>query len=115
MKSKRIWTREEAKELLAPIAASAPDRVRAPAAEPALLRSGDTAGRFTFLGIDARGQLLCRCACGALETVQGRYLAEPLRQASGHRRHFRQRLRCAACQALTAELHPGEPTTPPHP
>lgn len=58
-------------------------RIQKPA--PSVLKTGDKAGRFTFLGIDADGRLLCRCDCGTVEVATARLLGSILKAPSQHR------------------------------
>ena len=71
---------------------------------PPLVKTGDTAGAFTFLGVDERGKLLCRCACGSLEAVIGKLLAQPLKPQSHRRLPRVALLKCAGCRDTAAKL-----------
>jgi hypothetical protein len=72
--------------------------------EPPLIRTGDTVELLTFLGIDAAGRLLCRCACGQIEAFASSLLAEPLKPATRRRLPRRLLLRCAACRAINGRM-----------
>ena len=62
-----------------------------------LLRSGDTLGGLVFLGLTARGEALCLCACGRVETLPTKTLTQFLRFGRAKKRA--NRLRCSQCIA----------------
>lgn len=73
---------------------------------PQHMKTGDKAGRFTFLGLTVDGKALCRCDCGKLDEINPRFIVEPLQKQTRHRfrvRKARPSLRCASCRALEAK------------